>query len=107
MLKPFGRIQVKIYGSRISGSILQAAWLVPCDELQSPLTQFDQAYSGTQPWLVTDKINTVCPTEFESNGADSDFLLNLDVPPMGVLCTLLSYLAVVSLKITQHQQPLK
>lgn len=74
MLKPFGRIQVKIYGSSIGDSTFLAVWLVCCDALQSPLIQFDQAYSGTQLWLVTDRVSTACPTEFESNGAESSFL---------------------------------
>lgn len=107
MLKPFGRIQVKIYGSSIGDSIFLAAQLVPCDGLQSSLTQFDQAYSGTQLWLVADRVSTAWITEFESNGAESSFLLNLDVPPMDVIITLLSYPSLVSLKIKQHQQPLK
>lgn len=107
MLKPFGWFQVKIYASCIGDSIILAAQLVPCDELQSPRVQFDQAYSGTQLWLVTDKVSTACSTEFESYGADRSFLLNLDVPPMDVISTLLSYPSIVSLKITQHQQPLK
>lgn len=106
VLKPFGRIQVKIYGSSVGDSLFLVAQLVPCDELQSPLTQFDHAYSGTQIWLATDRVSTACPTEFKSNGADSSFLLNVDVPPMDVISTLLSYPAAVSLKITQHQQPL-
>lgn len=93
MLKPFGKIQVKIYGSSIGNSIFLAAQLVLCDELQTPLTQFDQAYSSTQLWLLTDRVSSACPTESESNGADSSFLLNLDVPPMNVISTLLSYRA--------------
>lgn len=88
MLKPFGRIQVKIYGSSVGDSLFLVAQLVPCDELQSPLTQFDHAYSGTQIWLATDRVSTACPTEFKSNGADSSFLLNVDVPPMDVISAL-------------------
>lgn len=48
MLKPFSRIQVKIYGCSIGDSIFLAALLVPCNELHSPLVLFGQAYSVTQ-----------------------------------------------------------
>lgn len=43
VLKLFSRIQVKIYGCSIGDSIFLAAQLVPCKELHSLLTLFDQA----------------------------------------------------------------
>jgi len=65
MLKSFSRIQVKIYGCSVGDTIFPAAQLVSCNELHSPLTLFDQAYSVTQLWLVM--VGSAPPTPLHLN----------------------------------------
>lgn len=103
MLKPVSRIQVKIYGCSIGDSIFLPAQLVSCKKLHSPLMLFDQENSVTQLRWVTGRVSTIYPIALESNGAGSSFVLNLDVPPMDVMSTLLSCPTVISLEVTQLQ----